>query len=137
MQNLCSILIGAALLSGCAAGPPSPYAQKVAASEAQRLDKALAGRIAGKPQSCIPLHDASGPESFGETTLLFRSGRKLVYRTETNGSCGRVGSGGHALITHPTSSQLCRGDIARSADLVSGFENGSCAMGDFIPYRGS
>lgn len=111
------------------------------ASEDARLEKALAGKAAGKPVSCIQLRDARGTESFdnGRGTLLFKVSRKLVYRTDTNGNCRRVGSGGDALITRSfTGGQLCRGDIAQSANLTSyGFPTGSCAMGDFVPYRGS
>jgi hypothetical protein len=42
---------------------------------------------------------------------------------------------GDALVTRQFGSQMCRGDIARSADLVAGFQTGSCALGEFIPYR--
>jgi hypothetical protein len=126
-----------ALAAGCAAGQPSQTTLKYQASEAARLDKALAGLTPGKAKSCIDLRDANGPESYGDTTLLFRVGRKLVYRTETIGSCRNVGAGGRALITHTYGSGLCRGDTARAADLAAGFETGSCAMGDFVPYKGS
>ena len=62
------------------------------------------------------------------------AGRNLIYRNDTIGSCRGVGRG-EALIIRQTSSQMCAGDIARTADLVAGFETGSCALGPFIPYR--
>lgn len=108
------------------------------AREEARLEKALAGKVAGKPQSCIRLRDAHGTESFdnGKGTLLFKVSRKLVYRTDTKGSCNGIGRD-RALITHVFGGGgLCRGDIARSADLVSGFSTGHCAMSDFVPYKG-
>lgn len=111
------------------------------AKEDARLEKALAGKTAGQPVSCIRLRDTRGTESFDndKNTILFKVSRKLVYRTDTNGSCKRVGSGGDALITRSfTGDQLCRGDIAQSASLTThGFPTGSCAMGEFVPYRGS
>ena len=115
--------------------------QAYLAKEDARLEKALAGKTPGKAVSCIRLRDTHGTESFDNEkgTILFKVSRKLVYRTDTNGACRRVGTGGDALITRSFSGdQLCRGDIAQSANLTSGgFPTGSCAMGDFVPYRGS
>lgn len=104
-----------------------------------RLEKQLAGLVPGKPRNCIHLRDAHGTQSFenGKGTILFRVSRKLVFRNDTNGSCNGIGRD-RALVTHIFGSgQLCRGDIAHSADLVAGFTGGSCAMNDFVPYTGS
>lgn len=109
------------------------------AREDARLEKELAGLTPGKPQNCIHLRDANGTRSFdnGKGTILFRVSRKLVYRNDTHGSCNGIGRD-RALITRIFgSSQLCRGDIAHSADLLAGFTGGSCAMSDFVPYTGS
>ena len=109
------------------------------AKEDARLEKALAGKVAGKPVSCIQLRNAQGTESFDNDkgTILFKVSRKLVYRTDTNGGCRDIGHT-NALITRSfNGSQLCRGDIATSADLTAGFSSGSCAMNDFVPYTGS
>ncbi len=125
-----------ALLGGCAAGTPSEATLKFRANESARLETALAGLTPGKPQSCIRMRDAGSTESFGDNILLFKVGKKLIYKNETSGSCRRIGDG-NALITRSFSGDFCRGDIARSADLVVGFESGSCAFGDFVPYRGS
>lgn len=109
------------------------------AKEEARLQKELAGLTPGKPQHCIELRHTNGPRSFenGKGTLLFRVSRKLVYRTDTHGNCNGIGRD-RALVTRIFGgSRLCRGDIAQSADLVAGFTTGSCAMGDFVPYKGS
>ncbi len=109
------------------------------AREEVRLEKELAGLTPGKPQNCIHLRDANGTRSFdnGKGTILFRVSRKLVYRNDTHGNCNGIGRD-RALITRIFgSSQLCRGDIAHSADLLAGFTGGSCAMSDFVPYKGS
>lgn len=109
------------------------------AKEDARLEKELAGLTPGKPQNCIHLRDANGTQSFenGKGTLIFRVSRKLVYRNDTQGSCNYIGRD-RALVTRIFgSNQLCRGDIAHSADLVAGFVGGSCAMNDFVPYTGS
>jgi hypothetical protein len=130
--------VAAVLLCGTVSASSASRDARHAKEEA-RLDKALAGKVAGKPVSCIRLRDAQGTESFDNEkgTILFRVSRKLVYRTDTNGGCRDIGRT-NALITRSfNGSQLCRGDIATSADLTAGFSSGSCSMNDFVPYRGS
>jgi hypothetical protein len=128
------ILPALALVSACTGGPPSQATLKYNASETARLEKELVGLTPGKPQSCIPLRDAHGPESFGNGTLIFRVSKKLVYRNDTRGACHQIGNG-RALVTRTYSGDLCRGDIGSAADLTAGFEIGSCVMSDFVPYR--
>jgi hypothetical protein len=123
------------ILASCASGPPSAATLKYQAREKSKLETALAGKVAGKPQSCIRSRDVSGPESFGDNILVFRVSRKLSYVNETRGSCKEIGNG-RALVTRSFNGDLCRGDIATSADLTAGFETGSCSLGDFVPYRG-
>ena len=132
MRTIIMTLATGMVLSACAI-QNSPAAEKRAASEAVRLEVALAGRVAGKPQSCLPPRDTNGPESYGETTLLFHSGN-VIYRTETNGSCGRAGRD-DILVTQIYGSSLCRGDISHTVDRISQSPSGSCALGDFVPYR--
>ncbi len=125
-----------AVLAGCVSGPPSAATLKYQANEKAKLETALAGKTAGKPQSCIRSRDANGPESFGENTLVFRVSKKLSYVNETRGSCKDIGNGRALIIRSFVGGDLCRGDIASSADLSAGFETGHCSFGDFVPYRG-
>ena len=118
---------------GCAPLENSPARIQLQAREASRLNEALAGFSPGKPVSCLPNRDVRGPEAYGETTLLFRINRNLMYRTETRGTCRGIAHG-DALITRQFSSQLCAGDLAYSTDLRTGFQSGSCALGEFTPY---
>lgn len=119
--------------TGCASLENSQARLQVQAREASRLEATLAGFSAGKPVSCLPNRDIRGPEAYGDTTLLFRVNRNLIYRTETHGTCRGVARG-DALITRQFSSQLCSGDLAYSTDLRTGFQSGTCALGDFVPY---
>ena len=120
-------------LTGCALQPTERRLQ-IQAREAARLDADLAGFTAEKPMNCVPSRDLRGPEAYGDHSLIFRAGRDLIYRNDTIGSCRGVRRG-EALIIRQTSSQMCAGDMAHTADLVAGFETGSCALGQFIPYR--
>ncbi len=134
-MRVISLLITAAALASCASGPPSAYQQRYAEKESARLEKELAGKVAGKSKSCIYDRNIGGPESYGDDVLLFRVNRNLVYVNKTIGSCPRVGAAGSGLVIQRYSSDLCRGDSARSVDFQTGFFNGACALGDFVPYR--
>lgn len=105
-----------------------------AAAEQARLDKALAGLVPGRPQSCL-YQDRTGYETlrFGDT-ILYRKSRNEIYRTDTGGGCFGL-SRGDAIVTKTFTGQLCRGDIVRTVDLTSHTPSGSCSFGDFIPYK--
>lgn len=97
------------------------------------LDKALAGKVAGKPQSCLNLAQRADLQVISDEVLLYKTGR-TVYYNRVIGSCNGLGFG-RTLVTSVFGGQLCRGDIARVADLQAGMITGSCALGDFVPYK--
>lgn len=104
------------------------------AAEAQiGIDKALAGLTPGKPQNCL-YQDRTGYQTlrFGDT-ILYKKSRKQIYRVDTGGGCFGLDRG-DAIITKTTSSELCRGDIVQTVDLVSHTPSGACSFGDFVPY---
>jgi hypothetical protein len=71
-----------------------------------------------------------------DDTVLFRQNSKLVYRADLRGGCPRLGSGAYALKTNRFGGTgLCSGEIVELVDLQQGFTVGSCAFGDFVPYR--
>jgi hypothetical protein len=133
MKLIC-LFGAAALISGCAATADSPYAQRRAAAYTVELEKALEGKVAGKPQSCIDLRRANGTQQIGERTILYKVSRKLVYRNDPVGGCAGLRRD-RALVTRLYSSQLCRGDLVTPTDFTTGFSGGSCALGDFVPYQ--
>mgnify|MGYP004541822487 CR=1 FL=1 len=100
-----------------------------------KLAKALAGLTRGETRGCLPLtgRQQYRTEGYGRT-ILYRVGRNQVYRTETSGGCERIARG-DALIVRQPGAQLCAGDIATTADLVSRFPTGSCSFGPFTEYR--
>ena len=119
---------------GCAAEQRAEFAQLLQAASEAELEEALAGFTPGPPQQCVRSRDLTGPQSIGDNTLLFRVSRNLMYRTETRGSCNRIGKG-EALITRSYGNELCRGDIAQAADLSLGIQSDTCVLGEFVAYR--
>ena len=133
MRVLPIILCGL-IVASCAGGEPSPATLKYRAFEAERLDKRLANYTAGTPKRCVSLRNLSGPESYGDGTLVFSNGRNLLYRNDTRGSCRKIGQG-RALVTKTWGSEVCSGDIAQVADLSAGYVTDNCGLGEFVPYR--
>lgn len=126
-----SYILLASVAAGCTTAVPQP---RTAAAE-QHLQRLLAGKIAGAPQSCLPSYRSSSDMVVIDgDTVLFRDGGRRVWRTEMRGHCGLLGSH-YTLVTRTFGGQgPCGGDIAQLVDLPSGMTVGSCVWGDFVPY---
>lgn len=122
------VLLAACASTGMAEDRPPQLTEKQQAT----LDRALEGKVAGKPQNCISLTQRADLQVISDDLLLYKAGR-TVYVNRVLGSCSGL-SFGRTLVTNVWGSQICRGDIARVADLSSGMLTGSCALGDFVPY---
>lgn len=123
--------MAAMLLAGCVGNQePRPLTPKQTAE----LDKALAGKVAGEKVSCINREPQSNLTVISNNVLLYKVSRKLVYKNELIGSCNGL-TYGDTMIVRSFGSQLCRGDFTSSANLMTGMITGSCALGDFTPYR--
>lgn len=119
------------LLTACAGSYQTP---ELTDRQAAKLEAALAGKIPGEKVSCVPRQPSSNLIVISNNVLLYRVSSRLIYRNDLIGSCTGL-SRGDTLIVKSYSSQYCRGDMASSADLVAGMVTGSCALGDFTPYR--
>jgi hypothetical protein len=120
------MLAGATLAAATLSCAPPPQAQPEVIPE-------LAGRTAGTPRTCVSINSISSLRIVDAHTLLYGSGSTLWVNhpaTECRGATSM-----DVLVTHPTGSQYCRGDIVRSVDPVSRIPGASCVLGDFVPYR--
>ena len=105
------------------------------AKTAEQLNRALAGRTAGQPVSCIGNMRGSDMTIVDDYTILFKEGG-TVYVQKPHGGCYGLGNGNYTLVTRLNgSSRLCNGQIGEIVDRVSGYGFGSCVFGDFVPYR--
>jgi hypothetical protein len=129
-----TVLASAGLLASCATtSAPEPRSAKAQAE----LSRWLNGRVAGRPQSCLPTYRSQDMVVIDENTLLFRDGSNRVWRSDLKGPCNGLGRPGTALLTKQFGgSGLCSGEIAQVIDTSQGFTVGSCAIGDFVPYTG-
>lgn len=126
-------ICGGALLVASSIAPAQYEARS--SKEAQKLARALAGRMPGKPVDCISNYRGSDMQIIDDQTILFREGG-TVYVQKPRGGCYGLGNGNYTLITrlHATH-RLCSGQIGEMVDRVSGFGYGSCVFGEFLPYR--
>ncbi|MBH1991831.1 MAG: hypothetical protein I8H86_02990 [Sphingomonadaceae bacterium] len=119
------------LLAACAGSyTPEPLTPKQTA----KLDKALEGKVAGEKISCINRSQQTNLTVISGNVLLYRVSKRLIYKNDLIGSCNGLNYG-DTMIVRSFGSQMCRGDITTSANLMSGITTGSCALGDFTPYR--
>lgn len=118
------------LAAGCALAKDRPADAVVQA----KLDKALAGLTPGTPTSCIPITlPTLNSRTYGRT-ILYSRGRNEVYRNDTAGGCEAAGNG-DILVSVEHEGRPCSGDIVRTVDPYTHITSGSCALGQFVPYR--
>lgn len=109
----------------------TPRTDTTAAGE-QELAKLLAGATPGKPTSCLSSFQRRDSRNISGVGVVYRDGRTFWLNRFQDG-CPELNY--HSIIvTRTPSDQLCRGDISTIVDNSSGFFEGSCVMGDFVPY---
>lgn len=135
MRSLIITALSAATLAGCMMGATQPFERSVQAQ--QTLDRYLAGKTAGQPQTCLPSYRSNDMVIVDERTILFRDGANRYWRTDIQGGCIGLGRPSTALVTRSFGGTgLCRGEIAQIVDTSTGMTVGSCSLGDFVPYVG-
>lgn len=118
------------LLAGCA---PVDSAGVSARTDA-RIATALSGLEPAAPQRCISRLRQYSLDIFDNRTVLFRSGRNLVYRADFPGGCGGLDASRTLAYETVVPGEICGGDTVRAVDRVTGSVVGVCAFSDFVPY---
>ena len=127
-----------ALTAGCMMDEPMEMSRQEVSRGSESLAAALGDRVQGGPaQACVSERALQGNRSAGEGAILFDTTTSgLVYVNRPDGGCPEL-TGGRALRLRTPSTRVCRGDIVSVFDPLSEFDYGSCALGDFVPYRRS
>ena len=97
-----------------------------------QLQKALAGRVAGKPVNCISLLGSNSSEIIDGKVIIYRVGSRLYVNAPRSGAESLRGD--DILITRTIGSQLCSIDTVRLIDRGSRFPRGFVSLGRFVPY---
>jgi hypothetical protein len=133
-MRILMLAVAATGLAACETADSPPDARS--AYQQRTYDREITGKVAGRPEKCLPLQRSNDMVVIDDDTILYRDGR-TTYLNRPLGSCNMLGRGSYALVTRSTGSALCRGDIANVVDASTGVTVGSCALGDFVPYRPS
>lgn len=128
------VAVVVALSLGSCAMSSAPSAPANPATQAQ-FARLLAGRVPGRPMSCIPSYPSAQTEVISADTIAIRQG-SMVYLSQFRGTCNQAGSPGYALVFRNVGmSGPCQNDVVEVKDLAGGFSAGSCALGPFVPYN--
>ncbi|KQM34110.1 hypothetical protein [Sphingomonas sp. Leaf10] len=120
----------AALLLGACATP-----QQQAETQAKRdqlLAKTLEGRVAGKPENCLPTGFIDGPQVVGDS-LIYRQSGKRLWRTQVRDRCPFLRDD-QIVVSILYGTNVCRNDRFRLVDRGVPIASGDCTFGDFVPY---
>ena len=127
MKNA-TILAAGALAAVVAAAPASAARP----SPQQQLEKALAGRVAGKPVDCIDPRVNSSTQVIDGTAIIFGSGRTIYLQQTDNAKSLRNDD---VLVTDVRGSgQLCSIDTVKLHDQNGLWYRGFVGLDKFVPY---
>lgn len=125
MRKLITLLAGTLMLGGVAqARSQDPEAE---------LARALQGRVAGQPVSCIDLHRVHSSRIITNTAILYDAGSVIYVNRPANGADSLTQWG--TMVTRTPSTQLCNVDTVTMIDRGSQSFTGVVFLGDFVPYR--
>ena len=121
--------LAASLMAVAAQAQPTP-----GTPISDKLAKALAGRTAGPPVSCITLRDNVSSTVIDRNAVIYKqNSRTWFVNFPEGGHCGLLRPDS-ILLTRVPIGRLCSGDISRVIDRTSRIEFGSCTLGEFVPY---
>ncbi len=121
-----------AFVALAAVAPGNVVAKPRLAPQAQ-MDRALEGRVAGKPVDCISLHQVRSSRIIDDTAILYEIGN-TIYVNRPRGGAESLDQW-DVLVTNNYSDRLCSIDTVTLYDSASRFTTGFVFLGDFVPYR--
>lgn len=93
----------------------------------------LAGRVAGKPESCINLNQNTALQIVDRYTILYTESGRRVWRTGPVGPCTTLRPF-DTLIVDVWGAQLCRNDRFRVLQQGTSIPSAFCRFDRFTPY---
>ena len=131
-MRISSLLLGAALIGMSAVAPATARDHRDNSKAEAQLAKALEGRVAGKPVSCISQQNITSSTVYDGTAIVYRVGSTLYVNRPRMGQTSLDSD--DILVSRTYGSQLCSLDTIRLLDRSSRFETGFVGLGEFVPY---
>ena len=129
MRIFPSLLLGAVLIGSAV---PSVAAKPDNAKGEAALAKALAGRVAGKPVSCIAQYSITSSETIDGVAILYRVGSTIYVNRPRIGADSLDSD--DILVSRTQGSQLCALDTINLVDRGSRIQRSFVTLADFVPY---
>lgn len=125
--GVAAAVAGAALVLTAA-----PATAKPRLTPQQQLDKALAGRVAGKPVDCINPRFNSSTRIIDRTAIIYGDGNTIYLQVPENAQALRSDD---VLVTELRGSgDLCSVDMVKLHDRSGGWFKGTVGLKQFVPY---
>lgn len=125
MRPLSLVPAAAAVALASCAQPPAPPGAAVA--------QALAGRVAGRAQTCVAEFGSDHPYVIDPQTIAYGYG-KTIYINHLAAPCPDIDRM-NILITEVHGGSYCRGDHIRGVEPGGIIPGPVCILGDWVPYR--
>jgi hypothetical protein len=125
MRKFIAFFAGTLMLGGAAQAKPQDREAELA--------RALQGRVAGEPVSCIDLHRVHSSRIINGTAILYDAGSVIYVNRPENGA--EELNQWDTMVTRTPSTQLCNIDTVTMVDRSSDTFQGVVFLGDFVPYR--
>lgn len=104
-----------------------------AVSDSKDLDQALAGRVAGKPETCLSSNRIAAPQVINDSILLYHDGAR-VWRNDLPAACPGLDDDA-IVVTEVHGGQLCRSDQFYTLQRGGiGIPGPRCRLGSFTPW---
>jgi hypothetical protein len=97
-----------------------------------QLQKLLAGRVAGKPVSCLPFSQANDSRVINGKAIVYKFGGTLYVNQPRSGAEDL--NDDNIIVTRQFGSQLCDVDSVHLIDRSTGFPRGFIILDKFVPY---
>jgi hypothetical protein len=116
------------VLAGCA-GSGAGMEER----ERSRLERQLAGRVAGEPRRCITRFQGTALTAVDRSTVVYDAPGAL-WVNRLRGDCPGLRPD-DALIVESHGDEYCANDRIRPVERGSNIPGAVCFLGEFTPYR--
>ncbi|MBX9816278.1 MAG: hypothetical protein K2X76_16385 [Sphingomonas sp.] len=118
-------LVAGLAASGMAADSDAP---------SRELAEAIAGRVAGAPESCVDSRRLLGPERIDQRHLVYRQNGQRLWVNTLRDRCQPLVGDNILVFDNQFGTQLCERDRFMVQGRNGGFSAAYCFLGKFTPY---
>lgn len=134
MRAILTAITGAAAAAAAVGAlAAAPAIAKPRLSPQAQLEKALEGRVAGEPVSCIQLSRVRSSRIIDDTAIVYDAGNTIYVNHPRSGAESL--DQWDTLVTKTFGGDLCRVDVVQLYDRGLRMPTGLVFLGDFVPYK--